>query len=97
MAVTTGVEAKALELVVARSKLQRIHQYVAPDVSRCVLSAVDSDERSLAIVCVHPEVIGAAKQIDFKWNADVESYVVIRSRSCTIGANAHVLVGQVRG
>eukprot|EP01046_Picozoa_sp_COSAG06_P040199 COSAG06_NODE_4838_length_3918_cov_1.587850_4_plen_116_part_00 len=57
------LEAKGLELMVAGGELQSVHQDVAPNVTGGVLSAVDSNERSSAIVGMHPEVVGAAEEV----------------------------------
>jgi hypothetical protein len=97
VAVATGVEAKTLELVVARGELQRVHQDMAPDVPGRVFCTIDSDERALSIVCMHSEMVGATKEVNLERNSNVKPDVGVRSRSYTIGANAHILVGEERG
>ena len=55
--VTAVLEAKRLELVVARRKHHRVRLQVAPGVARGVLRAVDADERAEPVVGVHAELV----------------------------------------
>jgi len=46
------IKTESFKLVVAGHERQCVHQHVAPDVSGCVLGAVDADERACAVVSV---------------------------------------------
>ena len=90
--VAAVLEAKRLELVVARRKHHRVRLKVAPGVARGVLRAVDADEGAEAVVGVHAEGVGArADLIHAEWDADVEADVGPRA------AHADVLVAQEGG
>jgi len=50
-----------LELVLAWCQGHAVDQHVPPDVTCCVLRAVDPDEGALTVISVHPEVKSAAE------------------------------------
>ena len=83
--VAAVLKAQSLELVVARRQLSRVDLEVAPGVARCVLRAVDADERAEAVVGVHTEGVHA-RGVHVERDADVERDVVRRA------GQAHVLV-----
>ena len=50
-----------LELVLAWCQGHAVDQHVPPDVTCCVLRAVDPDEGALTVISMHPEVKSAAE------------------------------------
>ena len=91
VAVAAVLEAKRLELVVARCQLRGGRLQVAPGVARGVLRAVDAEEGAHAVVGVHAEGVGTRSVVYAEWDADVEADVLARA------VQADVLVAQCAG
>ena len=87
MAVTAVLETESLEFMIALIQIYVVCLHMSPQIPRRVLSAVDSDKTSLAVVSVHSEMIDPSK-VAYEGNSDVEPDVSRRA-TCT-----HMLVGE---
>lgn len=74
MAVAAVLEAESLEFMIALNEVHVVCLHMPPQIPRRVLSTVDTDEASHAVVGVHTEMIYPSKVAD-KRNSDMESYV----------------------
>ena len=76
--ITAVLETKRLEFMIALNQVHVVCLHMSPQISWCMLSTVDTDEATFAVVGVHTEMIYAGI-VTRKGNPYMETYIGIRA------------------